>query len=107
MTLNQMALLDQKQAFVQSCQKLQQVSNRKYEALTSFLRDQNTESLFVDTLDSNTFHDMLRNERSFNGKNSMGSRAPALPDLVASDMALEDILDVQNLMDLDNYDYHN
>ena len=39
------------------CYKLQQVSTRKYEALTNFLRDQttitNNESLFVDTLDSN------------------------------------------------------
>ena len=29
------------------------MANRKYEALTSFLRGQNTESLFVETLDSN------------------------------------------------------
>lgn len=30
-----------------------------------------------------------------------------MPDLVPSDMALEDILDVQNMIDLDNYDYPN
>ena len=37
--LAQQVLLEQKQAFVEHCRKLMQVSNKKYEALASFLQD--------------------------------------------------------------------
>ena len=66
------------------------------------MRDQNTnnESLFVDTIDSNTFADIIRGET---GKARGGVPSGAGPDFIPSDMALEDILDVQNLIDMDNH----
>ena len=88
------------------CQKLQHISNRKYEALTSFMRDQNTnpESLFVDSLDSHTFAELLKQERSV-GKGSIsrgGAGFNGNQDIIMSDIGLEDLLDAHNMIDLDN-----
>ena len=63
------------------CHKLQQVSNKKCDALTTFLRDQNSETFFVDTIDSQTIRDLLGNRPT-----------SELQHLGTDDLNLEDIL---------------
>ena len=55
---------EQKMVFVGYSRKLQQLVNKKYEALSSFLRDKSGDTFFRDTIDSATIQDLLQNDQT-------------------------------------------
>ena len=92
---------EQNQSFIKLCHKLQQVANRKYEMLTKFLQDPESqikvsgETFFVDSIDSRTVIDNLQGQ--YSGRTSIFSRK-VNPDDDLND--LEEILNHHNLLDL-------
>ena len=92
---------EQNQSFIKLCHKLQQVANRKYEMLTKFFQDPESqikvsgETFFVDSIDSRTVIDNLQGQ--YSGRTSIFSRK-VNPDDDLND--LEEILNHHNLLDL-------
>ena len=90
---------------MEHCIKLQQVSNKKCEALTTFLRDQNSEAFLLDSLDSHSILDLLGNEGNDTGRPNSGFQ-----NLGTDNLNLEDILREQennSQGDSDRYAYPN
>ena len=109
---------EQNQSFIKLCHKLQQVANRKYEVLTKFLQDPESqikvsgETFFVDSIDSRTVIDNLLHfdgQGQHSGRTSIFSRK-VNPDDDLND--LEEILNHHNLLDIvsssrwDNQHHH-